>query len=84
MCRKPGPRLPKALIGLAVALFAWTGTGECAPQAGGMSAGLPEGVTIDQPNFNWGTVKAGALVEHQYKLINRSDQEVRIEKVKPG
>ncbi|WKS94992.1 DUF1573 domain-containing protein [Riemerella columbina] len=41
-------------------------------------------VALSEPNFDFGVVKSGAIVEHTYEITNTGDKPLIISNVKPG
>lgn len=41
-------------------------------------------VIVKEGSFDFKEVKEGAVLEHVFKILNKGDQTLKIEKVKPG
>ena len=41
-------------------------------------------IFVEEPNFHWGKVLHGEVVEHVYRVRNQGSQTLRISNVKPG
>ena len=41
-------------------------------------------IIIDEQTFDFGAIKEGVSIEHSFKVLNKGDQVLEIEKVKPA
>lgn len=41
-------------------------------------------IIIDERTFDFGAIKEGVSIEHSFKVLNKGDQVLEIEKVKPA
>lgn len=81
-------------VALFVVLVGTAGSGAFAqggvfPQDDGFGPPIPpriEGpkIAIEEPNFHWGKVLHGEVVEHVYRVYNQGSSTLRISNVKPG
>jgi hypothetical protein len=85
--RRPGVGLGALLLALALSPALWIGSVTAQDDGFGPPAPPVESgprIKISEPDFDWGQVLQGEVVEHVYRVINEGDQPLRITQVKPG
>ena len=75
-------------VALFVVLVGTAGSGVLA-QDDGFGPPIPPRIVgpkiaIEEPNFHWGKVLHGEVVEHVYRVYNQGSATLRISNVKPG
>ena len=79
-------------IGLSISLWTILWATTPLPESFGQSPPPPSSVTervgpklqIDEPNFDWGTVVRGAVIEHTFTIKNVGDEALEIRTVRSG
>ncbi|MBW1896243.1 MAG: DUF1573 domain-containing protein [Deltaproteobacteria bacterium] len=72
-------RVLKSILFQSLSLFIWIGL----TQAAGEQNPAPI-IEIEGPNYEFEQVTEGAVVKHDFRVLNRGNAPLEIKKVKPG